>query len=354
VTSTIATAITLTRFFNNHIHQPNNNKHNVCCNAAAKLFHKFTFWVHLYKSDMTFKAKLVDSKRSLKQSSVETYFRNIKRLRKVHHDLPIPASGHKWLLEDKLFEWFDKQPLSVRRHLSTAATVALGVYKKKSPKWTERQQKDMRAFDADRRKRNLTAKQKDKMPKKGWDSLKDAIKVLRNDVKHILTKIDTMKKLVRVQDLVILSLYEDIPLRLDYASLRLGKFKGNCIYKSTKKPRGWHIDLQEYKTAKSLGKRTFKLNSRNQRLLNKFIPAVRENTDHGFLLTNRKGQQMSRQVLSKTLMRITRQRIGKSFSTQLLRILYAMKNRGIIESAKQVSDKLMHSAEQSLQYAKKD
>ena len=62
---------------------------------------------------------------------------------------------------------------------------------------------------------------------------------------------------------------------------------------------------------------------------------------------------MSKQVLSKTLMKITRRRIGKTFSTQMIRILYAMKNRDVIESAKEVSDKLLHSQEQSLQYAKK-
>ena len=63
---------------------------------------------------------------------------------------------------------------------------------------------------------------------------------------------------------------------------------------------------------------------------------------------------MSRQVLSKTLMRITGARVGKKFSTQLLRILYAMKNRDVIESATAVSAKLLHSTDQSLQYAKRD
>ena len=99
--------------------------------------------------------------------------------------------------------------------------------------------------------------------------------------------------------------------------------------------------------------KTFKLNMQNQRLLNKFIPAVKKLTTHGYLLSNRKGEKMSKQVLSKTLMRITKDRIGKSFSTQLLRILYAMRNRDVIESAKEVSEKLMHSQEQTLQYAKK-
>ena len=47
------------------------------------------------------------------------------------------------------------------------------------------------------------------------------------------------------------------------------------------------------------------------------------------------------------------QGIRKTFSVQLLRILYAMRNRDVIESAKEVSDKLLHSQAQSLQYAKK-
>ena len=134
----------------------------------------------------------------------------------------------------------------------------------------------------------------------------------------------------------------------------LKKKEGNLIYKNTKKPRGWHIELNDFKTAKSLGPKTFRLKPANNRLLNKFVPAVKKLTTHGFLLSNYKGNKMSKQVLSKKLMKLTKARIGKTFSVQLLRILFAMKNRGIIESAKEVSDKLLHSQEQSLQYAKKD
>ena len=62
------------------------------------------------------------------------------------------------------------------------------------------------------------------MPTKGWDALGDAIKSMKASMKHVLSKkIDDVKTLLRVQDLVILSLYEDIPLRLDYASKISGK-----------------------------------------------------------------------------------------------------------------------------------
>ena len=302
---------------------------------------------------MSFESKLRENKKNLKTSSQDTYFRNIKRLRKVKQDLPIPEKDSKWLLEKGLFNWYDKQPLSVRRHMSTAANIALGVYGKDSAEWRKRQVKSMEQFDEDRRKRELTDKQKSKIPAKGFDSLKRVTTQMKKELKHVINNVDNLKDLLRFQDLVILSLYYDWPLRLDYATLKAEKSKGNSIYKNAKKPRGWHVFLEDFKTAKSLGTKTFKLNMQNQRLLNKFIPAVKKITTHGYLLSNRKGEKMSKQVLSKTLMRITKDRIGKSFSTQLLRILYAMRNRDVIESAKEVSEKLMHSQEQTLQYAKK-
>ena len=43
---------------------------------------------------------------------------------------------------------------------------------------------------------------------------------------------------------------------------------------------------------------------------------------------------MSKQVLSKTLQATFRKRVGKHFSVQLIRVLYAMANRQVIETAK--------------------
>ena len=178
---------------------------------------------------------------------------------------------------------------------------------------------------------------------------------MKRELGHIKV-IESLTDLIRYQDLLILSLYYEYPLRLDFATLKIGKNdgKGNVIYKNTKKPRGWFIELRDYKTHKSEGDKKFKLGAANQRLLNKYIPASQKLTDHGFLLSNARGKKMSKQVLSKRLMQITNKRIGKKFSVQLLRILYAMRNRDVIESAKEVSDKLLHSQKQSLQYAKKD
>jgi len=306
---------------------------------------------------MTFGDKLREKKSHLKSSSVDTYLRNIRRLRKVKGSLPIPDTDHKWVISKSLIEWNDKQPLNIRRHMSTAALVALGIYGKKSEAWKDRQRSSMKEFDTDRKERKMTTKQKSKIPAKGFDALKSVVSNMKRELRHILIKSPkewSFKDLLRVQELVIISLYYDHPLRLDYAGLRTKKIDGNSIYKNIKKPRGWHINLKEYKTAKTMGTKVFKPSAGNQRLLNKFIPAVESLTDHGYLLSNQSKLKMSKQVLSKKLMSITKKRIGKNFSTQLIRILYAMKHRDLLESAKEVSEKLMHSTEQSLQYAKKD
>jgi len=306
---------------------------------------------------MTFGDKLKSKKKNVKASSNETYLRNIRRLRKVHHKLPIPESDSKWLTEQKLFKWFDGQQLNVRRHMATAANVALQIYSKESKEWKKRASASMKEFDSERRERKLTDKQKSKMPAKGFDALKSVLSTMKKEYRHILKKDVknwTFNELLRVQDLVILSMYYDNPLRLDFATLKTKKVDDNCIYKQMKKPKGWYIQLKEYKTSKSLGTKVIKPNVSNQRLLNRFIPATENLTDHGYFLTNRSKNKMTKQVLSKRLMHLTRQRIGKNFSVQLLRILYAMKNRDVIETAKQVSEKLLHSQEQSLQYAKKD
>lgn len=305
----------------------------------------------------SFVDKLARVKKDIKPSSRATYLRNIKRLRKVHNKLPVPDSDGSWLKKKNLFEWFDKQTLSVRRHMATAAQVALKIYKLSSDEWKERQAKSMKQFDTERRERQLTDKQKALLPKKGFDALREIIGHMKKEFRHILAKKAddwSLSDLLRVQDLVIISLYYDHPLRLDYATLSIGSTEsGNSVYKNMTKPRGWHIKLSVYKTAKSLGEKVFKPNSANQRLLNKFIPAVKNMTTHGFLLTNKSKARMTKQVLSKRLMTITKKRIGRSFSVQLLRILFAMKNRDVLETAKQVSDKLLHSQKQSLEYAKK-
>ena len=194
---------------------------------------------------MSFVRKLKELKKNLKPSSIDTYLRNVRRLRKVEGTLPIPDTA-SWLTKKSLIGWYDKQSLSVRRHLATAALVALQTYGKKSSEWDKRQKAAMKEFDDQRRKRVLSDKQRSKMPTKGFAALKRVITNMRRELKHILSKPSSewnLKEMLRVQDMLIISLYHDHPLRLDYAGLNVGKNDKNCIYKNMSKPKGWHVQL---------------------------------------------------------------------------------------------------------------
>ena len=169
---------------------------------------------------MSFVDKLKQQKKSLKKSSVETYIRNIKRLRKVKNKLPIPDKDFAWLNAKGLLDWYDQQPLSVRRHMANSANIALRVYGKENKEWKKRQRSSMEEFDEQRRKRELTPAQKAKIPTKGFDALKRVVTQMKKELRHVLADIKNRSDLLRVQDLVILSLYFDYPLRLDYATLQ--------------------------------------------------------------------------------------------------------------------------------------
>jgi len=208
---------------------------------------------------MSFESKLRQNKTNLKKSSQDTYLRNIKRLYKVFHTLPIPVKDNSWLKDKKLIAWFDKEPLSVRRHLATAANIASVIYESPLSEWKTRQKNSMEEFDENRRERKLNSKQKKLIPAQGFDVLKRVVIQMKKELRHVLSDIKTKEDLLRVQDLIILSLYYELPLRLDFATLKIGKEGGNRIFKNGKKPAGWHILLEDFKTAASLGPKKFRL-----------------------------------------------------------------------------------------------
>ena len=100
----------------------------------------------------TFFDKLKKNRTNIKESSLNTYIRNIRRLYKVYNKLPIPPSNSKWL-NKKLLKWFDDQSLSVRRHLANAAIISLKVYDKDDDQWQKRHIAAMKEFEEKREKR---------------------------------------------------------------------------------------------------------------------------------------------------------------------------------------------------------
>ena len=304
-----------------------------------------------YKGIFT-KLKKVSPK--VKTNTLYVYLRNLDRLHKLNNEGDLPSSG-EWLKNKQLLEKFDKLNLSRRRLLSVAAVKGAKAYGIVLPNWTERLSKASDAYEKLRLKRRITAKEKSKWPKDGLQSLLKAAKEEQRLVKKVMKKNNKkLKDLLTIQRALVLLMYAHHPLRLDFADMNVKPpekdKQENFLFK---KPReGWTILLRRYKTFKSKGELKIKIKRSVSVFLTKFVPILQELTTHGKLLTNNRGDALSRNGLSKLLQKLTAQHFDKGFSTQLIRVLFATQHSSEIMKAKELTDELQHSLAQSVRYTR--
>ena len=291
------------------------------------------------------------------ESTIKTYINNIKRLSRLSgYENGVPTSS-AWLKQKKLLKTFDKQSLAARRVLSVAAVkMSQGYGLDKPIEWTERLKKAADEYDTEREKRKKTDREKENWPKDGYNAIKRAA----NEYKTKVSKFFRMKKptpfqLYDIQKYVILKLYSEHALRLDWADVFLGKQKSdskNSLYKHPRK--GWTLIMRKYKTSKFMGEQEIKISRPASLVLSMFVPKVKETTSHGYLLSNKGGSKMSRSNLSKVLIRLTQKLLKKRIGAQIVRVLKATKYRKSAETNAALSKEMLHNKEQHLLYAKKD
>ena len=112
--------------------------------------------------------------------------------------------------------------------------------------------------------------------------------------------------------------------------------------------------MQTFKNSDRVGPREILISKKNSTLLKKFL-AFRDKcgVSHDLLFSLRNGKQMTKSAFSQGLLNLTKRLMGQKVGTRMIRVLFATSNRKEIEAAKNVSDKLLHSAEQSQQYVRK-
>ena len=290
-------------------------------------------------------------------STITVYAHNILRLYRLVKpgSEGVPASGGG--LKDKsLYKKFDSQKLSARRVLSVAAVKANVMYKnEKNEDWTIRMNRTVEEYEKQRDKRIKTPREQARWPSKGYDSLKTAAEKLKKELKTQIANTKTTSDLYKVQQYMILKLYSEHALRLDWADVKLSKpekdQKWNFLYKDKRK--GWILVVRKFKTEKFMGEQTIKVARPAGLALNMFVPKVEKLTDHGFLLSTKGGKKLSRQGLSILLSRTTEKYMGKRISSQIIRVLKATKFRAATEKAAEVAKEMMHSEKQHMQYTKK-
>ena len=159
-------------------------------------------------------------------------------------------------------------------------------------------------------------------------------------------------ELYAYQRYFVIRFYSMHALRGDLGDVRTSKKGQNYIYK--KESTGWHVHIGQHKTVRSHGAIDIRLAKSVQEAIEKFLPMVRANTSHGFLLSTKRGlNKMSRKDMLIMLRNTTERRIGKRLGVQLIRVLKTTAALESIDQATELQRELGHGAVMQRRYVSK-
>ena len=259
-----------------------------------------------------------------------------------------------WLTNKTLIEKYKKQPLKVRRHLSTAAVKAAKSYKKNADAWSVRMYKDASLYERQRGKNKRSQKEKDAWPKDGIKAVKKASTEMWKRVKLLLSAEPNLKTLYKYQLYLVLKLFSEIPFRNLFPTFRLKKGDENYIERPKK--GNFKFIVQQHKASKKIGTREVALSRANTMAVRKFlkyrerVPEVK----HDYLLSSKTGGKMSKGAMGKALHKITKELLGKAFGSRLIRVLAATQMKPEIDRVAALGHSMLHSkgSKQTKQYTR--
>ena len=180
-----------------------------------------------------------------------------------------------------------------------------------------------------------------------WAQYRDMVGLIAKDVKtrRLRSKRDLDPEDMRLYgDLVLTSLYVELPLRNDFADVKvistkafnkLGEEEQRAHNYLTTKTNEMTLVLNNYKTDAKYGTKKFVLSAPLRRLI---VGWLKHNTT-GELLYN-----IGANGITKTLNRITKTRLGKTIGSSMLRHIYLSSKYAALEAEKDKdAEKMLHS-----------
>lgn len=302
---------------------------------------------------MNIREKLEKVCASCSKNTIQVYLTNIRRLYKFFDENgnDIPLTG-KWLNTDTVIKKYKALPFNIRRHLSTAAVKYFQAIGKEDEDWSKNMFSDQKLYQENRLKNKVTVYEKNKMLKGGIKELKRITSELKRRINRDLRDDPhSLKSLYSYSMYISLRLFVELPFRNDFPTFQISGTKGNyIIWKNQTKAK---FIITEYKNADKLGSREVEISKALTRALKQFIKFRADIVNHNFLLSNMKGNPLSKQAFSKAMHLITKKMSGKAFGSRILRVLHATDNAEIIEKSASLTNKLLHSSKQTLEYVKK-
>ena len=118
-----------------------------------------------------------------------------------------------------------------------------------------------------------------------------------------------------------------------------------------KKGKRWHMHIGNHKTVKSHGAIELETHAEVSKALDEYLPYLRAKTNHGFLIsTKRGGHKMSRKDMMELIRNTTEARLGKRIGVQLIRVLKTTEHFKSIDESAQLRGELAHGPQMQWKY----
>ena len=283
------------------------------------------------------KARLKRVCKNCTDSSLQTYYYNIKALAKMagHDEVP---NNHRWINAALLKKLRKALPLMKLKNMTIAGNKALAAYDKKNEEWAKAMQESTLKYNKERDTQKRTKREEANWPKEGYKALAKLANELHKDVEHLYNKAPakvTYPELWQMMRHFVILFYSRHALRGDLADVRIKRSGSNYIEKK-KGSKKWHLHVGQHKTVKAHGPIELDLDDVVGKQLDKYLLYVRAKTKHGFLLsTKRYGNKLTRKDMMQMIRSTTKDRLGLNIGIQMIRVLKTTDHfKSIDESAK--------------------
>ena len=283
-----------------------------------------------------------------KESSIRTYWANIKALARIAGREDVPSAG-RWL-NDKLLARVRAMPLNRFKRFAAAGVKAAQMYKTKRPAWSTAMSESTNKYAKNRESGKRTKKEHENWPEGGYQALNKLAKVLHSEIQYLEKKKTwTSSDLYHYQKYVVVLFYSKHALRGDLADVRYKKPYGpNWIHKVGK---GYKLHIGEHKTSRSHGAIKITIGGEVAAAFDIFLKHVRARTKHGYLLTTlRTGNRLQRADMLRLIRNTTKERLGKNIGVQLIRVLKVTGSQKEIDAAAALQKEMGHGAAMQKKY----
>jgi len=286
--------------------------------------------------------------------SIKVYIRTIRRLYKLVDDGKVPDSV-SWLAKEELEKKYKKLSLNKRRHLSISAVKLSQAFgnKKLEEKWSKHMYSDSEAYNKQRNLNKVTDVEREKWPSGGYAALKKASTEFKRRISKVFKTEPSLKNLYLYTKYVILRFYASVAMRNDLASFTLKKSGDTSNYLTRAKAQ-YTVHMRSFKTKKFVGETEITFDKNVSKVIFAYIK-YRNKLDikHDFLLSNQKGQPLSKSALGKILALLTSDLLSKKISTRIIRVLKATAHKKQIDEMRNLAKEMQHSLKTQGQYTRK-